>query len=195
MKRVLNLLLFCMMSTALTAQVSQSDRDFAIKYLQTTHENIVAAVADLPDETFNAKPNDGGWSVSNCLEHILLTEAMFTQMMQTNGAKGTPDPELDLSAGDAWLIGGVANRGTKAQTAEPFEPTGKWESKEAMLEALETSRMNLKAYLSTTEDDLRHISADTPMGKLDLYQLALVIAAHSQRHLFQMQEVLAEVNS
>ncbi len=195
MKRISSLLMLCLITATASAQLSQSDRDFAIKYLETSHENIVAAVAELPDKAFNAKPEDGGWSVSNCLEHILLTEAMFTQMVQGNAANGTPDPEMDMSTGDAWLIGGVANRGTKAQTGEPFEPTGRWESKEAMLEALEESHSNLKQYLMTTEDDLRHIASDTPMGKLDLYQMVLVIAAHSQRHLFQMQEVLAEVKS
>ncbi|MFY0698579.1 MAG: DinB family protein [Balneola sp.] len=195
MKKLLLIIGFGVLTMPLTAQLSQAEKDFAINYLETTHANIVEAVKDLPEESFNYKPEDGGWSVSNALEHILLTETAFFGMAQGTLANDETMSEKDLSAQDGVLIGMLANRGTKVKTAPPFEPSGKWSSKAEMLSELEKSRTKLVEFLSSTDADLRgHVTA-LPFGDADVYQIMLLVAAHSQRHTFQMQEVLAEMNA
>ncbi|MFV1884203.1 MAG: DinB family protein [Balneola sp.] len=173
------------------AQTSEADKEFAIKYLNATHQNIVDVVSSLSDEAWNYTPEAGGWSVANCLEHILTTEEAFTGMAMGIVAQSEPNDE-DLSGADGMLIGRLANRGTKVTTAPQFEPSGRWNSKADMLNALEASRAKLIDFIKNSDANLRNYKGDLPIGKADMVQLMLVISAHSQRHTFQMQEVLAE---
>ena len=193
MKRIIAFCIVFLISVNATAQLNQSDRDFAVDYLNATHQNIVNLVEPLSDEAWNFTPEDGGWSVANCLEHILITESSFFQMAQGYMSQSEADPEFKSSVSDGVLIGMMANRGSRVQTAEQFEPSGKWSTKQEMLDALEASRTKLIDYLSTSETDLRDHKANTPFGELDTYQVFLLVAGHSQRHTFQMQEVLAEM--
>tara|TARA_R100000781_G_scaffold47637_2_gene32000 strand:- start:1177 stop:1767 length:591 start_codon:yes stop_codon:yes gene_type:complete len=195
MKKILLVLGFGIITMPLMAQLSQTERDFAISYLKATHNNIVEVVKELPEESFNYKPKEGGWSVSNALEHILLTETAFFGMAQGTLVNDESMSEKDMSGKDGILIGMLANRGTKVKTAAPFEPTGKWDTKEDMLAELEKSRNQLIDFLSSTDADLRGHVTTIPVGEVDVYQIILIISAHSQRHTFQMQEVLAELNA
>lgn len=195
MKKILLVLGFGILTMPLMAQLSQTERDFAISYLKATHNNIVELVKDLPEKSFNYKPKEGGWSVSNTLEHILLTETAFFGMAQGTLSNHESMSEKDMSGKDGVLIGMLANRGTKVKTAAPFEPSGKWDTKAKMLAELEKSRNQLIEFLSSTDADLRGHITTIPVGEVDVYQIILIISAHSQRHTFQMQEVLSELNA
>ncbi|MEO9885294.1 MAG: DinB family protein [Balneola sp.] len=195
MKKIILPLLIGIFAIPAMAQLSQAERDFAINYLEATHANIVETVQNLPKESFNYKPKNGGWSVSNALEHILLTETAFFGMAQGSLTNADAKTDEDFSSKDAVLIGMLANRGTKVQTAAPFEPSGKWDSKAKMLAELEKSRSQLVQFISSTDADLRGYSVTIPIGKVDVYQIMLIMSAHSQRHTFQMMEVLAEMKA
>ncbi len=191
MKKTALLFAFSFFVASAFAQTSEADKEFAIKYLNATHQNIVDVVTSLSDEAWNYTPEAGGWSAANCLEHILITEEAFTGMAQGTIAQSEAT-KVDLSGADGMLIGNLANRGTKVTTAPQFEPSGRWDSKADMLEALEESRAKLIDFINTTDKDLRHYKAQLPFGEIDMVQLMLVISAHSQRHTFQMNEALAE---
>lgn len=193
MKKILSLIFLGMFSLSVFAQLSEADRMFAVKYLKVTHHDIVKTISELDDDAFNWQPADGGWSVSNCLEHILLTEAAFHGMVQGGLENGEANPEFDNSMADGMLIGSMTDRGFQATTSANFEPSGKWAGKDEMLAALEESRMMLTEYLENTAHDLRHYSMTTPMAEVDAYQIYLMVGAHSQRHTTQMKEVIAEM--
>jgi len=193
MKKILSLLIVCMISITAAAQLSEADRTFAVNYLMATHQNIVETVSDLDDDAFNWKPADGGWSVANSFEHILTTEAAFHGMVQGGVANNDADPELDKAMADGMLLSMMSDRGTRVTTIPNFEPSGKWTTKAEMLSALEESRTMLAEYLQNTDDDLRHYKMEIPIGELDGYQIYLLIASHSYRHTSQMKEALAEM--
>jgi hypothetical protein len=163
--------------------------------LKATQLEITKTVAALDEKAFNWKPADAGWSVSNCLEHILLTEAAFHGMVQGAVANNETNPEFDNSMADGVLIGGMTDRGFQATTSANFEPSGKWSTKAEMITALEESRTKLISYLEQTDDDLRHIIMNLPMAEVDAYQMYLMVGAHGQRHTSQMNEVIAEMKN
>ena len=191
MKKTALLFTFSFFVVSAFAQTSEADKEFAIKYLNATHENIVNTVNGISDEAWNYIPEAGGWSAANCVEHILVTEATFTGLAMNTVSQSEAN-DTDLSGSDGMLIGTMANRGTRVTTAPQFEPSGRWDSKADMLEALEESRTKLIDFITTTDKDLRHYKAQLPFGEIDMVQLMLVISAHSQRHTFQMTEVLTE---
>lgn len=194
MKKLLSTFILCFVALTVSAQLTNAEKEFAIKYLEATHNQIVETVSNLTEEQWSTQPENGGWSVANALEHILVTEATFFGMAQQTVASGEEYPSLDLSGMDGIYIGILANRGTKVKTAAPFEPTRKWDSRKAMLDELEASRKKLIDYINM-DQNLRGYKAALPFGEVDIYQLFLIMSAHSQRHLFQMQEVLGELNA
>jgi hypothetical protein len=65
---------------------------------------------------------------------------------------------------------------------------------EENLKAFNGSRDSLITYVQTTKDDLRGHIAAMPFGKVDAYQLVLMISAHTNRHTQQLNEVKADPN-
>jgi hypothetical protein len=55
------------------------------------------------------------------------------------------------------------------------------------------SRGTTEDFLKTATGLREHV-ADSPMGKLDGYEFVLLIAAHSERHTKQINEVKADPN-
>lgn len=191
MKNITSLFILSLFVVSAFAQTSEADKEFVIKYLKATHQDIVNTINELSDEEWNYTPKAGGWTVANALEHILVTEEAFTGLAKGTIAQSEPTKE-DLSGADGILIGTLANRGTKVTTAPQFNPSGRWDSKTDMLKALEESRNTLIEFISNSDVNLRNYKADLPFGEADMVQLLLVISAHSQRHTFQMKEVLGE---
>ncbi len=194
MKKIISLFALSLFVVSAFAQTSEADKEFVIKYLTATHQDIVNTVNELSDDAWDYKPKAGGWSVSNAFEHILLTEEAFTGMAEGTVAQSEAT-DADFSMADGMIIGNLANRGTKVTTAPQFEPSGRWDNKADMLEALEMSRNKLIEFVNSTDVNLRNFKATLPFGEIDMVQLLLVISAHSQRHTFQMKEVLGEFTS
>jgi len=46
-------------------------------------------------------------------------------------------------------------------------------------------------YIKSTTEDLRDHIVETPFGSVDCYQLFLLIASHSNRHMQQIDEIKA----
>ena len=55
-------------------------------------------------------------------------------------------------------------------------------------------RGKLIDYVKNTDADLRNHVAILPFGSFDCYQMILFIAAHSNRHTQQIEEVKADAN-
>ena len=193
MKYLLLTLLFSFMSSLTFAQLKEHERDFAIKYLTSVNEQIIEFLEPISEEAFYYQSSQDSWSISDTFEHILVTQAALLSNSKATGSDVEKrNLERDLSYKDGSFIAKTANRGTKVKTAPPFEPSGKWDSKEEMVKSLKASHEEVIQFIKQTNLNLRkQFTYTPPTGDLDAYQIFLVIAAHNQRHLFQMEEVLA----
>jgi hypothetical protein len=69
-------------------------------------------------------------------------------------------------------------------------PKKTYPDRKALIAAFVASRDANFAYLRDTKDPLRTKAVkQAPMGPLDGYQVYLLLAAHTQRHIDQMKEV------
>lgn len=197
MKRTLFLLcLVLFVGPALRAQhLSREDRDKAIKYLEKTRAGVLAATKGLSEAQWNFKPATNRWSVAEVTEHIAAAEDLLRGMIQEKVMKspGRTGPE-DLKALDDLVLQKVPDRTTKAQASQELQPINRFGSPKASLKHFEESRARTIRFLKETNDLREHVQ-DSPLGKkLDGYEWVLFIAAHSERHTKQIEEVKADPN-
>src|SRR5258708_33041211 len=99
----------------------------------------------------------------------------------------------DVKKTDEGVLMMVPDRTTKAQAPEPLVPTNRFGSPDASIKHFVESRATTVNFLKTTTGLLDHV-AHSPLGKLYGHELVLVIAAHSERHTKQINELKADPN-
>lgn len=187
-------LLFAFMNKP--ASLTDAERKNATELLQQTEDGVIKAISGLSEAQLNFKPAADKWSVADCVKHIAITEAGLWQM--TNGAiqaAANPEKRTDIKVTDDQVVKMMESREKKVKTFTAMEPQNTpYKSMEEALTSFKTDRGKLMEYVKTTNDDLRNHVATLPMGSFDSYQMILFIAAHSNRHTQQMEEVKADPN-
>lgn len=182
-------------ATASRAQeLTQADKDRALKYLETTKKNVLEATKGLSEAQWNFKPAPDRWSVAQVMEHIAAAEDFLRTLDENQVMKGPAgDPGRDTAKTDAAVLGKIPDRTNKVQAPEPLQPSNRFGSPEGSVKHFVESRAATEAFLNNTAGLRDHVS-DSPMGKLDGYEFVLLIAAHSERHTKQILEVKADPN-
>lgn len=172
-----------------------ADRDRGIQYLQATKKGVLDATQGLSDAQLNFKPVPDRWSVAEVMEHIAASEDFLFGMVTEKVMKAPPRTEVaDVKAIDAMVLAKIPDRSKKAQAPQELVPTNRFGSPDAARKHFVESRARTADFLQKTPD-LRAHAVDSPLGtKLDAYEWVLFIAAHSERHTKQINEVKADPN-
>ena len=192
------ILLVAVACTALMAQaqsLSAADREKALKYLESTKQGVADATAGLSAAQWNFKPAPDKWSIAEVIEHIAAAEdflrARIVEKVMVGPARPAGENVAEI---DEMVLKMVPDRSHPAQAPDPLKPTNRFGSPEASLKHFTDARAATEDYLNKTQD-LRDHATDSPFGKkLDGYEWILFIAAHSERHTKQIQEVKSNPN-
>jgi hypothetical protein len=188
------LLLMAGAAAASAQEVTQAEKDKALQYLESTKKNVLEATKGLSEAQWNFKPAPDRWSVAQVTEHIAAAEDLLRGMVKEK-VMMAPAGEAgrDVQKTDEAVLAMVPDRSHKAQAPEPLVPTNRFGSPEASIKHFVESRATTEDFLKTTTGLRDHVT-DSPMGKLDGYEFVLLIAAHSERHTKQINEVKADPN-
>jgi uncharacterized damage-inducible protein DinB len=194
-------LIFCL-GTALLAQtapqsLTASEREFALKELQRTHDKFLQSISGLSQKQWTFKPAPDRWSVAEVAEHITVAESGIFGLIQKQvmTSPAAPEKREQVKGKDEMILQRVPDRSHKAQAPEFLRPTGRWATETDLTKAFEESRKSTMDYVQTTSDDLRDHFFDHPVfGTLDGYQWLLLLSSHSERHTAQIEEVKADPN-
>ncbi len=192
---VLMALFLMAVATAAAAQeVTPAEKDKALQYLETTKKNVLEATKGLSEAQWNFKPAPDRWSVAQVMEHIAAAEDFIRGMLKEK-VMIAPAGELgrDVKKTDEAVLAMVPDRTNKAQAPEPLVPTNRFGSPEGSVKHFAESRAATEDFLKTATGLRDHVT-DSPLGKLDGYEFVLFIAAHSERHTKQINEVKADPN-
>jgi hypothetical protein len=191
--RVLAGLLAVSGATGARAQeLSQAERDRALEYLELTKKNVQDAVKGLSAAQWNFKQAPERWSVAQVVEHLAAAEDMLRTMTVEQVMKAPAAPDRDVKMIDELVLKAIPDRSHKAEAPEPLRPVNRFGSPEEALKHFVESRGQTEDFLKKTAD-LRDHAVDSPLGqKLDGYEWMLLIAAHSERHTKQINEVKAD---
>jgi uncharacterized damage-inducible protein DinB len=171
-------------------QLTQKDRDAAVKYLEETRAKFIASIDGLSEAQWTFKSGPDRWSIAETAEHIAVSEGIILQLVTERIMKAPKVPADPARATDAKVIEVITDRSGKAQAPEMLKPANRWSTRAALTQDFETARKRTIDYIRTTQDDLRgHAMAHPVMQTIDAYQWVLLLAAHSARHTAQIEEV------
>lgn len=181
-------------ASASAQEVTQGEKDRALQYLESTKRNVLEATKGLSEAQWNFKPAPDRWSVAQVMEHIaaaedLLLDTTKEKVMTSPGG----EPGRDFKKTDEAVLMMVPDRSHKAQAPEPLMPNNRFGSPDASIKHFVESRATTENFLKSTAGLRDHVM-DSPIGKLDGYEFVLFIAAHSERHTKQINEVKADPN-
>lgn len=202
MKKTILLLMafaFSLGASELSAQAENlsnntDGKEFLLNYYEETADALKDNIQGLSAEQMHYKPTTGGWSVAQCVEHIILTEGMLFSMAKELMEKPeNPERKGEITATDEQLIEGIIDRSQKVQAPETLQPSEKYDKPEVAIEDFKSQRSKILTFLETVSaEELHNHIGDTPVGAADAYQSFLFIAGHTARHTLQIEEVKAE---
>ena len=186
-----------LLSGALVAsaqEVTPAEKDRALQYLESTKKNVMETTKGLSEAQWNFKPAPDRWSVAQVMEHIAAAED-FLRDVTKDKVMTSPAGESgrDVKKTDEAVLAMVPDRTHKAQAPEPLVPSNRFGSPDGSLKHFVESRSATEDFLKSTAGLRDHVM-DSPLGKLDGYEFVLFIAAHSERHTKQINEVKADPN-
>jgi len=171
-----------------------ADKEKALVYLETSKKGVLAAVKGLSEAQWNFKPAPDKWSVAECMEHIAAAEDFIRGLVTEKVMAAPAAPDRDTAKIDAGIMANVPDRTNKIQAPEPIRPTNRYSSPEGSIKHFVESRATTEEFVKNTAY-LRGHAIDGPAGgKWDAYEWVLLIAAHSERHTKQIEEVKANPN-
>jgi hypothetical protein len=176
--------------------LSPTEKEKALQYLESTKKGVLEATKGLSDAQWNFKPGPDRWSLAELMEHLAAAEDMLRGVTETQIMKSPAvplRPAEEIRKGDEAVLTMVPDRSHKIQAPEPLRPTNRFGSPAAAQKHFVESRSATEEYLKNTPGLREHLG-DSPLGKLDGYDFLLFTAAHSERHTKQMLEVKADPN-
>lgn len=173
-------------------------------HLIETHRNVIEWFSENEDVK-SYKPNDGGWSISEILEHIALT-SHFLLILIDKGSKKALKNINELSI-DELLISEELNlekidrigmhKSFDWIRPEHMEPTGEKADQE-IIDQLISQMTRCLNQLETLKngEGLRYKTTMTVdgLGKINVYEYIQFLSKHAERHIYQMQENKNELN-
>ena len=182
--------------TSMSPTLSDKERKDAVDQLAKTEQGVFNSLKGLSDAQLNFKPAPDRWSISECVKHIAVTE-MFLWKITDSVLKQPADASKrsTIKVTDDQVLQMVESRAQKIKTFTPLEPQNTpFKSCPDALSSFYDSRKMLTDFVATTGDDMRDHVVVLPFGSFDSYQMILFMAAHSNRHTQQIEEVKADPN-
>lgn len=168
-----------------------------LAYMDSTRAALVACALNMNPSFARIRPRDDVWSAADNLAHLALVEEFVADLMAKSIAKAREEgigadtsDESFIRSLDRWRVPEPLMKVIAPARITPDNS----KSVEDSLQALERSRGRLRSILTENTDvDLSAIKRTHPLLRdLDMYQWALFVAQHEDRHRKQMERALAE---
>ncbi len=173
-----------------------SDKTFLFNYYKETLQKLESQVLGLSKEQMHFKPTEDSWSISQCLEHIVLTENMILGMIKEYMEKPiNPQDREKIKFSDKEIMDMVVDRREKYQAPETLIAEGKYDDPHAAILDLKLQREEIFSIVKNTPiGEFRNRVNESPAGSVDAYQSLLFLAGHTARHTFQIEEIKTNNN-
>jgi hypothetical protein len=180
-------------ATAVNGQMlTDTERHTLLTSLNQTDEQLAKLAESLTPEQWNYKPAEDRWSVAEVAEHLLLSEGLLKGMI--NGPL-MESPKTDEAADIPYsdMQAAMLDRSQKFQAPEVAQPKGNWPTQEEFVAAWREERGATIEWVKTTDADLHgHMLENPAFGMIDGEKWIGFLASHCERHMLQIEEVMAD---
>jgi hypothetical protein len=159
--------------------------------IRESGEQVLRAVENLSLVQFTFRPRHDRWSIAENIEHLSIVDGLvLSQILEVTGSAG-PFTESLWKGRDEALLDQVRRPEPALKAPDIISPRRETRP-ENVLPEFKASCERLYAFAATTEVPLRRHCFPHPLfGELDCYQWLLCSGAHHERHLLQIQAVMA----
>jgi hypothetical protein len=174
--------------------LDELDRKEILRLLAEGSCALRLAVGGISEVDASQRPEAGGWSVLDCLEHLAITE----RELLTGAQSATPAAERQHNpVREAKILDRALDRTRFIAAPEIVIPAGRFNSTSEALARFEGVRAETTRFVESFEGDPRSWLTTHPMvrGPVNCYEMFLMIALHPKRHAQQITLVLAERSS
>ena len=196
MRKFLTLILLQILFVQCTSdanELSKKERDHAITELSRSKKNLLNTIDGLSDEQLHFKSDETSWSIAECIEHLtLFVDEVFVILEESLALPASPERRKDVKFSDEELMALVQDRTNKTKTQEEFEPNNMYGDQAETISMYKDKLEKHIDYLQNTNDDLRNHFVN--FGTVDAYQIFLYMAAHTNRHIEQINEIKNNIN-
>jgi hypothetical protein len=179
-----------------TVQLTEMEKTKMKDILNESLAKFNTSVKSLSESQLNFRVGSNEWTIAECIEHIALAELEFPKILEREmQTPSNPDLRDKINIKDDEIQPKMTSRRWKAKSPEIFKPTNKFATANEAITAFQNQRMQTIAYVEATKDDLRNHFWKHPLtGKIDLYQTLLLMSAHLERHIEQIENIKSSIN-
>lgn len=150
------------------------------------------------EDQFNKRPGSGGWSIAECVDHLIVTGKDYTRQIE-NGLRKAEKKKLFLKGPYkfSW-IGKNFIRNVEPPVKRKFKNPARWtpEAKHSLLKIKDEYIALQNRYIELLNKcrgfDILKVKLPSPATSLlrfSIYEMFHVNAAHQRRHLWQAENV------
>lgn len=171
--------------------LSKKERKFAVEQMKDSRADVVKSVKDLTEAQLNFRPGQDQWTIKECIYHIAISERNLGNLIEaTMKSPANPEKRSEIKLTDEELVRRMQDRSFKVKTKEQFEPKNTpYKNLDEALTDFKINRVSHIKYVKSTTEDLRNHVTQMSFGWIDCYQICLMISAHNNRHIRQINEV------
>ena len=173
-----------------------------VNQFERSKQELKELVNGLTEEQVNKKPSKGGWSIGECVDHLIVTGKDYTNQIE-RGLKKAQQKNLMLKSGYkfSWL-GRSFIKNIEPPVKRRFKVPARWmpDSKLTMKILIEEYYSLQDRYIDLLNDskafDILKVKLPSPATSLlrfSIYEMFAVNAAHQRRHLWQAANVKKEI--
>jgi uncharacterized damage-inducible protein DinB len=165
-----------------------------LRQLQAGRDALGDELAGVDDAMAARKPASGGWSILDCVEHLVVTERYLLTRLQAATIFEQPFEKWRREAKIAAL---AADRTRRIEAPKQAHPHGQFATLGEAVAAFDAARAEVERWLKNCHADLRCMMTDHALieGPVTCAEMLIMIAAHPARHAKQIEEIRAQLRS
>ena len=168
--------------------LTAAERHHAARYLRQSQQTLQTTVYGLTNDQWNFKPASETWSIAENVEHLVLVEQMLEGVLSRLPDSAVAIARRNDDEIDSQVLAFVRDRSQRYPAPPDSQPTGRWTPSGALGRFL-VAREHTEEVLDRTPGLRENVIPLVPLGALDGYEWVLAVAAHTDRHVAQIQEV------
>ncbi|HEY1240276.1 MAG TPA: DinB family protein [Bryobacteraceae bacterium] len=171
--------------------MSPESRTEIVQTLEDGRQQFVETVRDLTEAEAQAHPQEGRWSVLECVEHVTTVEERFLGRIEKAQREGAPPVNREH---EAELAARVKDRTMRAQAPDFVRPTGRFQTLAEAVDAFHAVRGRTIGFAEQNAGELYSLAEAHPrFGPLNGMEFLIMMNSHVLRHAAQVSELRAEL--